>query len=252
MTKNEVTKWEPTTFEGQDLLPVALGEKEVDQTGRENVESEDLILPSLMVLQGQSDPVLQGVEGARPGLFFLGGAEEVFASPIRLLFCAHTKSRALFPKADRPEHAGLEECISRDAVAGSRYGDCETCPHAEWGEDNRRPACSESHNFTALTPYGPAVMRFSGSSIKGARKKILTPWTMSPDTIWSHPVTVVSKAKTEKINGKDTTYFVMEPKWHQREDVPSHVQDAARAVYEQVTTAHEAGKFGMEGQFEDK
>lgn len=244
--KQEVAVWEPSQFEGHDLLPVALGSREIDQTGRENVRAEDLILPSLVVLQGQSGPVTEGVEGAQPGKFFLGGVEEVIIGPIRTLFCAHTMSRALFPKADRPEHAGLEQCLSRDAVEGTLYGNCDTCPHSKWGEKNERPACSESHNFTALTPYGPAVMRFSGASIKGAKKKILTPWTMSPDVLWAHPVTVASLKETEP-----EVHFIMEPKWHQREDVPLNVQAAARKIYEQVTTAHEAGKFEAEGQFSD-
>jgi hypothetical protein len=36
----------------------------------------------------------------------------------------------------------------------------------------------------------------------------------------------------------------METKWLQREDVPPHVQAAARGIYSQVMAAHAQGKFG--------
>ena len=242
--KNEVQVWKPAEFAGSDLLPVAAGARQVDQTGRENIEAGDLILPSLKLLQGSSEEVKQGVEGARAGLFWLSGAEEPFKAPMRILACAYTKSRSLFPKEDRAEHQGLGECLSRDGKTGARYGDCASCPYKEWDNENdRRPACSESHNFTVLTPFGPAVLRFTGRSTKGARK-LLTAWTTSEKALYSHPITITTKPVTDRINGRESTSYVMETKWDQRQDVPPHVQLAAHAVYEQVKIAHDAGKFG--------
>lgn len=248
--KQEVQLWQPSEFEGSDLLPVQIGGS-IDRVGRENIEVEDLVLPSLKLLQGSSEEVKQGVEGARAGLFWLSGAEEPFKPPMRLLACAHTKSRSLFPKPDRPEHAGLEECTSRDGEVGSHYGDCASCPYKDWDNENGRPpACSESHNFTVLTPMGPAVLRFSRTSIKAA-KKLLTAWSMSADPLWSHPLVVSTSVRTDKVNGRDSTTHVMETKWVQRETVPPHVQQAARAVYEQVKAAHERGKFSHSEERDD-
>jgi hypothetical protein len=250
--KNEVQVWQPSEFNGTDLLPVAAGARDVDRTGRENIEAEDLVLPSLKLLQGSSEEVKQGVEGARAGLFWLSGAEEAFKPPLRVLACAHTKSRSLFPKEDRAEHQGLEECLSRDGIVGSRYGDCASCPYKEWDNENSRPpACSESHNFTVLTPLGPAVLRFSRTSIKAARK-LLTAWSMSSDPLFSHPLVISTSIRTDKVNGRDSTTHVMETKWAQRETVPPHVQAAARAVHEQVKVAHERGKFGTTDETRDE
>jgi hypothetical protein len=242
--KNEIAPWQPAPFNGTDLLPVALGDRKADMIGRQHIEVEDLILPSLKLLQGSSEEVKQGVDGARAGLFWLSGAEEPFKPPLRVLAVAHTKSRALFPKEDRPEHEGLEECRSKDAKEGNRYGACEECPHSKWDDANGRPpACSESHNFTVLTPLGPAVMRFQRTSIKAA-KKLLTAWSMSQDPLFAHPLQISTSIRTDKVNGRDSTTHVMETKWLQREAVPPAAQEAARAVYSQVMAAHEQGKFG--------
>lgn len=246
--KNEVQLWTPSPFQGQDLLPVAIGAKRDDLIGKENIEVEDLILPSLKLLQGSSEEVKQGVEGARAGIFWHTGVGEGFKGPIRVLVCAHTKSRSLFPKADRPEHAGLEECRSKDAKFGDHYGDCASCPYKDWDNENDRPpACSESHNFTVLTPFGPAVLRFQRTSIKSARK-FLTAWTMSNKNIFEHPLEISTKTRTDKVNGADSTTHVMETKWLQRETVPPHAQAAARAVFEQVNKAHAAGKFDTQDE----
>lgn len=243
--KQELTVWTPPLFpNGSDLLPVALGGRKVDDIGRQHIEAEDLILPSLKLLQGSSEEVKQGIDGARAGLFWLTGAEEPFKPPLRVLAVAHTKSRSLFPKEDRAEHEGLEECRSKDAINGTRYGACAECPHSQWDNANGRPpACSESHNFTVLTPLGPAVMRFQRTSVKAA-KKLLTAWSMSSEPLFAHPVQISTSTRTDQVGNQKSTTHVMETKWLQRETVPPHVQEAARAVYAQVMAAHEQGRFG--------
>lgn len=253
MSENAPVLWTPPKFDGSDLLPVALGERKVNRIGREEITQEDMILPSLTLLQGSSEVVKQGIEGARPGRFHLSGIEEFFDAPIRVLALAHTKSRSLFPKPDRAEHQGLEECLSRDAKEGSHYGLCSECPHKEWDNENDHPpACSESHNFTVLTPMGPAIIRFQRTSYKSA-KKLLTAWSMSSDPLWSHPLVIYTSQRTDNVNGRPSTTHVMETKWLMRETVPPHVQEAARAVYEQVMAAHAGRKLATddEGRGED-
>jgi len=244
----ELQVWAPSPFDGDDLLPVALGARKVDDTGRQNIEPGDLIFPTLKMLQGSSEEVKQGVDGAKAGLFWLTGVNEVFKPPIRVLACAHTKSRTLFPKPDRPEHAGLQECLSRDGRWGSSYGDCVSCSHKDWDSVNSRPpACSESHNFTVLTPMGPAIIRFARTSIKSARN-FLTAWRMSPDTLWSHPIVITTKIRTDMVNGRPSTTHVMEMRWLMRENVPPDVQAAARTIYDQVMTANVEGRFDNQQQ----
>lgn len=250
-TKSEVQVWKPSEFDGSDLLPVASGQRPIDSIGRENIEAEDLILPSLKLLQGSSEEVKQGIEGARAGLFWLSGAEEAFQPPLRVLAVAHTKSRSLFPKEDRVEHQGLEECVSRDSLVGSTYGECAICPYKEWDNEKKRPpACSESHNFTVLTPLGPAILRFSRTSIKAARK-LLTAWSMSSDPLFAHPLVISTSTRTDEVNGRKSTTHVMETKWLQRETVPPHVQVHARAVQEKVKAAHDRGKLGSTDEGQD-
>src|SRR5512145_458316 len=96
--KQEVAVWRPSEFsDGTDLLPMELATQQIDRTGRENVEAQDLILPSLSVLQGMSDVITKNLHpDARVGMFFHSGAQEVFKGPVRVLICAHTKSNALF------------------------------------------------------------------------------------------------------------------------------------------------------------
>ena len=245
--KQEVQVWTPTPFVGTDLLPTSLGANAVDRTGREHVESGDLVLPSMSVLQGMSEAVTKGtVEGARPGKFFHSGCQEVLDGPIRVLLCAHTRSRALFVQPDRAEHKGLESCMSRDGIDGTVYGHCDSCPHKEWGKNNVPPPCSESHNFTALTKFGPAVIRFARTSFKAARN-FLTTWTMSPRPLWAHPAIITVNQQSRRLaTGKDATYYSMDIRWAQREDVPAPAQSAARAIWLQVNDAHEAGKFSTD------
>lgn len=239
---NELVPWQPSKFEGADLLPVALGGPR-DLTGRENVEASDIVIPTLCVLNGMSDEVTkQTIPGAVPGMFCHRGAQEAFKGPVRVLVIQHNKSRALFPKADNPDFNGLKTCISRDFVSGSEYGDCSSCPHKEWGANNRAPLCSESHNFVVLTSFGPAVIRFSRTSF-GAAKNFVTTWMSGGKALWSHPAIITTSSESKTLpNGKQATYYTLAIRWAQREDVPPAVVQAAREFYEQVSTAHEQGR----------
>lgn len=243
MTDNIPQVWTPSEFAGVDLLPVAsIGER--DTTGQENIEAGDLVLPSLRLLQGMSDEVTeQSIEGAVPGLFYHSGAMEVIKGPIRVLLCAHTKSRALFPKDDDPRFDGVEKCVSRDGVEGDVHGSCGSCQYTEWGEDRKPPLCSESHNFTALTSFGPCVIRFSRTSFKTA-KNFITTWSFSGKRIFAHPALIsVKQHQRELPGGKKATYYSLELRWAQKEAVPPAAQEAAQAIYKTVTSAHEQGSF---------
>ena len=247
--KDEVVVWQPKQeFKGTDLVPdlkpvTALMEPPGGVMGRENVEPTDLILPSLMLLQGMSEPVTEGEEGAQPGKFWLSTAGEVKEPPLRLLIVHHSRSRALFPQPNNQRSAGLTKCLSRDCITGTEYGDCDGCDHKKWGERNEPPPCSESHNFVAWTDYGPAVLRLAKSSFKAARN-FLTTWTMSNKNLWAHLAIVTVKKQTKALSdGQQATYFTLDIRWDQREDVPPEFQENAVELYKQIQQAHEAGRF---------
>jgi len=240
---NELQVWKPSPFDGTDLLPVDLVGQEVDTTGRENIEASDYILPSIKLLQGMSEECnSEDNPEARPGRLYHTGLREVFEAPLRVLLCAHTKSRALFPRDDEPSHANLERCVSRDAVTGDVYGDCASCEYSQWGENRRPPACSESQNFTALTPWGPAIIRFARTSFMAAREFIST-WAMSPKTLWAHPTQINVRSDTKNVRGKNVTFFKLELKWLVKETVPPSAQAAAKQVNSQISAAHGQGRF---------
>lgn len=245
--------WTPSPLDkGSDLLPVhATGARST--RGQENVRAEDLVLPVIKLLQGMSPEVTkQTVEGAVPGSFLHTGVQEVFKAPLRVLICAHTRSRALFPNDKDPDYDGLERCLSRDGKEGSTYGSCDECHYTQWRDNKKPPLCSESHNFTVLTPHGPAIMRFSKRSMPSVRN-FLTTWTMSGKDIWMHPALITTKAHTDVIDkqGTEATNYSLEIRWQAREDVPPAAQQAALSIYEKVSSANDAGKFGGNDEDDD-
>lgn len=250
----ELTLWQPRPMEnGSDLLPLQLtAPSEIDVRGRENVEQRDIVMPSLRILSGLSKSVTEGRPGARVGLFYHSGAELYYQPPLRLLLCFHYRSRALFPNPQNHAHHGLEPCFSRNGLRGTVYGLCEECEHKEWpervkGQDVQGPPCSESHNFVALTPNGPAVIRFWKKSYPAARN-FLTEWNLSPWALWRFPVIIGANVQTKRIAGKDQPYYALDLRWQRGETVPPTAQEAAARVYEQVKVAHEAGRFSADDE----
>lgn len=256
--KQEVAVWKPTQpFEGTDLLPELRTQESLAPAppgglvGRENVEPSDLILPALQLLQGQSDAVTNGVEGAQPGKYYHTASGEVLVAPLRALIVHHSRSRALFPKGSDPRSQGLEKCLARDAMTGTTYGECDSCPHRQWGENNEKPPCAESHNFVVWSNKGPAVLRMSKTSFKNARN-FLTTWNLAEKNLWAHAVLIDSRKHSKTLaDGSATTYFTVEMRWDQREDVPPEFQAGAVKFYGQIQKAHEEGRFGSDDEHED-
>jgi hypothetical protein len=244
-----VEVWKPKEFDGNDLLPiddaVAIAEIEgvPELVGREHVNPKDLILPSLALLHGTSDAVQDKLEGAEAGLFFHTGTEEVFPEgPLRLIFVHHHMGNAMFPK-EGERWAGLETCISRDQVEGSKYGLCQECRKClDWdNEQNLPPLGAETHHFVVLTDRGPLTMRFSRTSFKAANK-FISGWMMSRKNLWAHPV-VVRVATGDKTlpTGKVKKYHHMQLAWQTTEKVPAELQRTAFALYKEVESKHESG-----------
>lgn len=252
---HQIAIWEPPEYKGSDLLPVtqAVGLQPVANVpvavGRENVDAADLILPTIVLLQGSSDAVKEALTDhhgtpATVGSFMLSTTGEFLKPPLRLLLVQHHRSRVLFPRdpAKFPQFAGLEMCMSRDGETGTVYGECQHCKHRVW-KDREPPLCTEQHCFVAMTPHGPAMLRFGRTSFKAA-KTFLTQWTTTPGkNVWSHPVnlTVVKDSK-DLGGGQKTTFFKMEMRWMLGENTPPDYQAAAYELYQTVQEAWEQGR----------
>lgn len=254
--KQEIALWQPKKFDGADMLPISFLSTPSDKdehgnalVGRGNIEKEDMILPTIRLLQGMSQAVTDGVEGAQPGLFMHSASQTIYKPPLRLIVVAHHKSNAFYPQANNLAHRGLERCISRDAVKGDRYGFCEECRKClDWGENGQPPLGSQSHVFTVLTEEGPAVMRFNRTSFKAARQFITT-WNMGRKNLWAHPVVIRTNKSTKDLpGGQKATFFSMAPLWQTTEVVPPSMQTAAQAFHEVVMAAHQEGRFGSDDE----
>lgn len=258
--KHEVAVWTPPKFEGADLLPAVTTDHSIEgipTVGRENVEAGDLILPTLLLLQGSSDAVKEALKDhhgnqATPGWFVLSTTGEFLEPPLRLLLVQHHRSRALFPQPDKKEFDGLHTCLSKDGEEGTEYGVCQECKHRLWRGERKRepPLCTEQHNFIAMTPAGPAMMRLGRSSFKAA-KRFLTTWNCGVDekNIFAHPVKVtVHKGVKELSPGQQTSYYHMELRWMLGENTPPNYQRAAYELYQRVQEAYEQGRLDSDQQ----
>lgn len=244
--------WEQPKFEGTSLIPtaesVALTANPQGVVGRENVDVEDLIVPTLSLLQGQSDAVTSALPGAVPGLFQHSNSGEIIQPPLKCVVVHYHKSNAFFPQADKyPEAKDLEKCLSRDAMVGTQYGSCEECRKClDWMDDGRPPMGARNHMFTVLTDTGPAMLRFSRTSYK-AGKRFLSNWNFSTKNLWDHPVLISVKAEPKQLpGGKSTVYQTLTMHWLTDEVTPNDWRAACLRMFNQISGAHEAGKLGDE------
>lgn len=253
--KHEVALWEPSPFEGTDLLPTAAGsaaqlvsddQGEIPVVGRENLEPEDLVLPVLSLLHGNSDPVQKHHEDqdgnqAVPGKFYLSSNGYVLKPPLRVLVVQYHKSRALFPKAKDPDQRGLERCLSRDGMMGTKYGSCAGCAYTKWRAEKTRPICDLQHTYVVITQHGPAMIRFSGASAPGG-KMFINKWGHSSLNLWHHPAKV-SVSHGERVeDGEKLPYLKMEMNWVLAENVPPNVHRMAYDTHTQINEAFEQGR----------
>lgn len=252
--QDAVAVWQPKEFAGNDLLPLenTLPDKiegVPELVGRENVNPDDLILPSIVLLHGTSEAVTNGVEGAVPGRFMHTGTEECLPEgSLRMILVHHHKGNVLFPKDDE-RYAGLETCISRDQIEGTTYGACDECKKCYWPEDGgpalngaTSPLGAEVHHFVAMTDrWGPVMIRFSRSSYKAANQ-FISSWIGSRKNLFAHPV-VVRVAQGDKTlpTGKVSKFYHMQMAWQTTERVPAELQQAAYALYKEVSQKHDTG-----------
>lgn len=252
MTKQELQKWEPSEFDGSDLLPVIDDGKTynaVPVIEEDDVEAEDMVLPVLKVLHGTSDEIMGQLEGAVPGKLFFSGNQSVIEPPARIIVVHRFRGNALFPQKKNPAHEGLEACISRDGVTGSKYGACETCKKCtEWGPDNEPPAGSKTQQFVVLTSHGLCMFRvqLSNKFVTKATREFMTRRTTTGRNWFCHP----SILTVQTVSSDENTWFSPKLCWQESEIVPPAVQKECHEWYEKITDALEHGRLSEDEETE--
>lgn len=84
-------------------------------------------------------------EGAKPGKFIVAeeAVDSVDAIPLRLW-----KSRKMWSEDQNDTRA---ICESPDGKVGWRYGDCQTCPHSQWNEEENKAGCTKQIQVLCIT-----------------------------------------------------------------------------------------------------
>lgn len=239
------------------LLPMIqqITEPKDEIVGTDNIDLEDMVLPELKLCQSVTDEVQEGL--AKAGQYILTTTQEVFSPPLQVLLIFHSKGRALFPN-DAKGTGHLEMCLSNDALMGTRYGDCEECPHKEWPTDEElkqnpnktAPACSLQHNFVVLLPQGPAVVRFGRTSFKNA-KKFLTAFKWSKQNLWSNVALLRVKAQKKQMASGQVTYYTHELVWDPQDRVPELYTRGARDAYDLLNDMHQQARLNMAGNIDE-
>jgi hypothetical protein len=231
------------------LVPIAQDLSTTDPyVEDQDLDHGDLLVPTLQLLQGMSEPVKQGLAGARPGLFWDPYRQEPIQGPMEGVVVYFTKTR--FMRAD--DKANREQCQSFDNVNGTTYGECEICVFSKWGCDAQEkvnwqaPPCSLNYTFILATPNGPLALRFRKKAEKAART-FLTQKTMSRKNWWSHPVHIDSKQETGvDASGRPAQYFVPTIVWILEKQLDDGLRSYAKNLHDGLAAAKEAGRFRTE------
>lgn len=248
---DEITVWEPDPFEkGTDLLPLAsmqsFGPADVEVEADEDLEAEDIVLPVLMILQGTSDAVKQQIEGALPGKLWATATQELIEPPARVIVIHRWRGNAFFARKSNAEHEGLETCISRDGVTGTRYGSCESCGKCtEWrkdasGEERLKPLGTKTQQFVLWTSQGISLLRVQMSN-KFVTRNIRTYMTKKQTTnrnYFAHPTVL----QVETVSDDENTWFVPKLFWQEKLGVPDDLQRACGSWRTKIKEALELGK----------
>lgn len=247
----ELQAWEPKPFDGEDLLPVAqtqqhVGPADVPIVEDHDMEPEDMLLPQLSVLQGTTKIVAQGtVEGATVGKLYFSGSDRVITPPARLIVIHHFRGNAMFTRDPKknPEYEGLEDCISRNGVKGTKYGFCETCKKCtEWrGEQSDLPPLgTKTQQFVVWLDDGVGILRLSMSNkhVIKSTKTFLTRRATTGRNWFAHP-TVFTVGK--HTNQRDEPFAAAVLRWDETETVPDDVQRACYAWVQRIRQALELG-----------
>lgn len=146
-----------------------------DDSFLENVDSQDIVIPRLKLMQAMSDPVASGE--ARAGDVALNVDGHIYleaGKTLEFIPLFYWHSRIMFQSL---EAGGGILCRASDGKTGMGMpgGDCLTCQFKDWqtGENgqNVAPKCVRVHNFAILCPtqsgeYRMALLPLSKTSFR--------------------------------------------------------------------------------------
>lgn len=243
---DELQVWQPSPFEGEDLLPVqsvqhAVGPADIEVIQEEDLEAEDIRLPKLEVLQGTSEVVQSGnVDGAQPGKLYFSGNGTVIKPPARFIVIHRFRGNAMFARTEDPAFEGLETCISRDGKTGTKYGPCELCKKCtEWRGDEP-PLGSKTQQFVVWMDSGIGILRvaLSNKHATKAMRDVMTRKTTTQRNWFAHPMVATVEKHTNK---DDKPFQVIGLKWDESQVVPDDIQRACFEWYGRIVEALKAG-----------
>lgn len=170
--------------------------------GLTNIRVEKLKLHRLKLGQGQSEEVK--ANKCAQGEYINNVTLQNFGPSVEFIPILQTFSRTLWvPLSD----GGGRECVSRDGLCGTKYGDCRACGRSEkWGKNETTgkdipPVCSDSDNYLVMVrgcQSGPMLFSFTKSGSQAGQKlnSILTPDAAQGRDIWGKAFVLTSEQKT--------------------------------------------------------
>lgn len=162
--------------QSQSNVPAILNDVSFETWGDTEIKPEDLKTPRILVLNGQSQPVAEGL--GRPGEFFNIGTGRTLGNYIQFIPLGYFSGRLMFKDRDLV-------CRSQDRIHGDPGGVdangnpttfCASCVYSRW---NRRlpPECDVVYNYPVLilskdAPDNPqiAFLSFRGTANDAARQ----------------------------------------------------------------------------------
>ncbi len=237
------------------LLPV-VQKSDLPDTGGAYIDDPafdvgDLVVPTLKLLQGMSEPVQQGEPGAKPGVFWSPFNNAPIEPPMHVLIVFMTKNRW---KRDNPK-AGTQKCVSFDTINGSTYGKCDHCNFKDWTrsrEGDSKPECALIYVAYALTPDGLCAIRFRGKAEKAAKTAWTTKVTQEKNW-WTWPCLLgVKKEQGKDPTGAPTTYWAPTIWWDKAKPVAPELVAMAQKTAQMIVMADKSGRLkGTEDEGED-
>jgi hypothetical protein len=237
-----------TTPQPTSLLPVPVKQNELEVGGAyvedPSFDQGDLLLPTLRLLQGISAEVQQGLDGAKPGLFWNPYTSKPIAPPVHVLVVFMAKNR--WKREDnRVEPPHNQKCMSFDSINGTTYGRCSVCNYKEWTRSpkgDKPPLCAMVYVFYALTPDGPVAIRFRKAGEKAAKQALTTKVTQQKNW-WTWPMLLGAKSMTGKDTaGNPTTYWSPTISWDKKSATSAEVIEMARTMSEMLMAADASGR----------
>ena len=138
--------------------------------GTSTLGNEDMVIPRLRLVQSQSE------FSDEVGALFNNLTGE--ASPaVRAVVLKVGKNRVMWPpdfqRDQQPLCASNDAFAPRDGYVGKYATLCSDCPHAQWGEDGKPPACSFGYTYLIAdrdVDDLPAMLTASRTSLKAAKQ----------------------------------------------------------------------------------